>query len=407
MAASDAPHAPTGLHIAIPIHSFEPGGVERVALNLAAAWQDSGNRVSIVLGRCDGAMADHAPPLHFICRDAPFPAAPVETLWMIYTLWQFLRHNPVDVLFCPGNTYAIVGVMMRKLLGSRCPPIVIKISNDLNRQDMSSIGRRGYRQWLRIQGRTIARFVGMAEPMRDEIATATGLARADIAIIPDPALTDPQYACLSHGGCGGRVAGAHRFLAVGRLVEQKNYPMMIRAFAEAAPSHATLTILGDGPERARIEGLIARYGVSGRVRLVGYVPDTAHWFRSSSALLLSSHYEGVPAVVLEALAAGIPIIATDCSTAMPHLLGHGRFGVLTPTGDTAAFMRALATMNPAAFDKRGAIASAADYTVTTAAARYLSVLHEVAEAHRTATAPHATAPDRSTSFATAQDPSHV
>lgn len=397
---------PAPLRIAVPIHSFEPGGVERVALNLAEAWQQGGHHVAIILGRRDGAMAEHAPPLPYICRKAGFATAPVETLWMIYALWQFLRRNPVDVLFCAGNTYAIVGVAMRLVLGKRCPPIVLKVSNDLTRQDMSAVGRWGYRRWLSIQGASITRFVGMAEPLRQEIAAGTRIAASAITVIPDPALTDQQFSILSQGGCGGRTAGAHHFLAVGRLAEQKNLPLMIRAFAEGTPSHARLTILGDGPERSKIESLINRYGVAKRVRLIGYVPDTSHWFRSSTALLLSSHYEGVPAVIIEALAAGLPILATNCSSAMAHLLGHGRFGQLVPSGNAAAFTDALSTIDPARFDRKGAIESASDYVVSRAARRYIAVFEELAQ--QTVAPPiGAVPPLHPANLAPTQDPSHA
>ena len=114
-----------GLRIAVPIHSFEPGGVERVALNLAAAWQADGAEVSVLLGRDMGAMKAAAPKLDYVIRPEPFPTAAWETLWLIFASWRWLRRNKVDVLFAAGNTYAIVGVALKLLLGRRCPPIEI------------------------------------------------------------------------------------------------------------------------------------------------------------------------------------------------------------------------------------------------------------------------------------------
>ena len=131
------------LRIAIPVHSFEPGGVERVALNLAAAWQADGAEVKVLLGRRDGAMRETAPKVAYIVRAEPVPTARFETLWMIWAAWRWLRHNPVDVLFAAGNTYAIVGVALKLLLGRNCPPIVIKISNDLERRDLPASARWG------------------------------------------------------------------------------------------------------------------------------------------------------------------------------------------------------------------------------------------------------------------------
>lgn len=83
------------LRIAIPIHSFEPGGVERVALCLA-----------------------------YRIRPCRVPTARFETLGMIWSFLLFLTRERVDVIFCPGNTYAVVYVALRLLLGDNCPPIV-------------------------------------------------------------------------------------------------------------------------------------------------------------------------------------------------------------------------------------------------------------------------------------------
>jgi glycosyltransferase involved in cell wall biosynthesis len=380
MMAGASPSGGKPLRIVMPIHSFEPGGVERVALHLAEAWQADGCHVTVVLGRRDGALADGAPPLRYVCAAAACSTAWVETLWMMLQMWRYLRAEKADVIFCPGNTYTIVCVAMRLMLGRRCPPIVAKVSNDLARRDMSLPVRWGYSLWLRIQGRMLDRIVGMAEPMRQEIMQAMHVAANRVDIVCDASLTDAQYARLSHCSRPVDRHGAHDFLAVGRLVEQKNFPLMIRAFAEAASSRCTLTILGDGPERDRLRRLIRHLGVERRVRLIGHVADTTPWYRCSNALLLSSSFEGVPAVVIEALAAGLPIIATDCSASMSDLLGGGRFGLLTPVGDVAAFGEAVGRFDGSAFDRCGAVAAARRFTLAGASRQYRSILEQASGA---------------------------
>src|SRR3954468_9729256 len=124
------------MRIAIPIHSFEPGGVERVALRLAGHWRDAGHDPIIVLGRSRGACADTAPALAYRVIKEPFPTDRWETIWMIWSFFQFLRKEPVDAVFCPGNTYTVVCVAMKIFFGDRCPPILVKISNDLERGDL-------------------------------------------------------------------------------------------------------------------------------------------------------------------------------------------------------------------------------------------------------------------------------
>lgn len=135
------------------LHSFEPGGVERVALRLVRHWRALGIDAPLFMGRSEGAMAaDVAAGLAFETPRAPFPTAWCETLWMILTLPRAIRRLRADVLFCAGNSYTVVAVALRLLLGRNCPPIVAKISNSLDRPDLGPLARWGYVRWLRIRG---------------------------------------------------------------------------------------------------------------------------------------------------------------------------------------------------------------------------------------------------------------
>ena len=205
------------MRIAIPIHSFEPGGVERVALRLAARWQASGHSVVIVLGRHEGCCADEAPALDYRSIAEPVPTARWETIWMIWSLFRFLTKERVDVLFCPGNTYTIVCVAMRVLLGDRFPPVVVKISNDLERQDLAKPFRLFYRAWLRVQGRLLDHFVALAEPMRPELIRSLGIAEDKVSVIADPALSANDLLAPTRERDGTSTGSDCKFLSVGRL----------------------------------------------------------------------------------------------------------------------------------------------------------------------------------------------
>ncbi len=112
----------------------------------------------------------------------------------------------------------------------------------------------------------------------------------------------------------------------------------------------------------------------------GYAPEPATLLPTFDVLLLSSDYEGVPAVVLEALAAGLPIVATDCSRSMATLLGHGAMGRLVPVGDEAALAEAIATVQPSSQDEQLSLAQARRFTVEEAANAYLRFMSRLGSA---------------------------
>ena len=363
----------------MPIHSFEPGGVERVALNLASAWQAEGVEVKVLLGRDAGAMQGIAPSLDYVRRPERIPTAAWETIWMIWCAWRWLRDSQVDVLFLAGNTYAIVGAAVKLLLGRRCPTIALKISNDLERRDLPQPVRWLYHRWLRIQGRLFDRFIGMAEPMRAEIAAAMQVSVAQIAIIEDPSLEVAQRDALGAIPRDGAAPRAPEFVAVGRLSGQKNFPVLLRAFARLEEPAARLVIVGEGADRAKLERLAAQLGIAGRVSLPGHCDPAPH-LAAASAFVMSSDYEGVPAVIVEALAAGLPIAGTDCSVSMRSLTGEGRFARLVPVRDELGLAQAMREVLIMPFDAGAARQSTESFTIPAAAAAYRKLFEGLAAA---------------------------
>ncbi len=367
------------LTVFVPIHSFEPGGVERIALRLCGVWAASALDVRIVLGRDAGAMRGKAPAgVPWLLTPEPIPTARWETLWMIWVLWQQVRRDPPDVIFAAGNTYAIVAGAMKLLLGRRCPPVVMKVSNDLVRSDLPAIARPFYRLWTRWQGRFIDTLVGIAEPMRDEIAAAMRVPPGDVAIVDDPALDPGVAARLEQAALARRpLAKGRRYATVARLAAQKNLPLMIDAFAEAARPGDTLTITGEGGERARLERQIKRLHLQDRVRLPGH-GDAVAALADADVFLLSSDYEAVPAVVIEALAAGLPVVATDCSVSMRALVGQ--FGQVVPVRDVAALAAAMVAQAPLSPAEQAAgRASLARFTLAEAAPAYARLFRAAAD----------------------------
>jgi glycosyltransferase involved in cell wall biosynthesis len=139
-------------------------------------------------------------------------------------------------------------------------------------------------------------------------------------------------------------------IAIGRLAPQKRLDALVRAFALIAPGQAHLTLVGDGEERAALETLIKALGVGDRVTLTGFVDNVLPYLMKADLLVLPSIYEGLPAVILEAMAVNCPVLATDCFPAAREILedaeGCGLIESLQPAKLAAQIQERLAQERP-------------------------------------------------------------
>tara|TARA_B100000678_G_scaffold70396_2_gene57804 strand:+ start:432 stop:1601 length:1170 start_codon:yes stop_codon:yes gene_type:complete len=362
------------LRVLTPLHSFEPGGVERIAIRLHQAWNDVGIDSHLIFGRVSGKMRAEFPTLRFHTLAPEWLAtARWETLWMILTLPRAIRQLRPDVIFCAGNTYAIVMVAMRLLLGRACPPILCKVSNDLYRRDLPPPARWLYHRWLKIQACYIDRFVALAPAMRPEIISLLRVDANKVDIIEDPALTSRDVSRPLSIEPPGDEPGI-RYLAIGRLVPQKNFRLLLRAFARARTPNDRLIVLGDGPERAALEALADQLHVRDQLAFEGHVPDVKPYLARADRFVLSSDYEGVPAVVLEALAAGLPVVATDCCASMRGIVADTGFGIVVPVRDCDALSDAMQAARTIALDRSAVQNMLRRFTMAYAASAYRGAL---------------------------------
>lgn len=166
------------------------------------------------------------------------------------------------------------------------------------------------------------------------------------------------------------------FMTVGRLAVIKNHAMMLRAFAEIAKSnaHARLIIVGDGPERAKLENSIKENHLQNKISLLGFRADIDNLLRDADIFLLTSHYEGISIALLEAMRAGLPAIGTHVG-GMPEIVRDGHTGILVPADDHVALIKAMTRLagSKSLRDEMGKQAYAyfiKEFSLTTMLSRY-------------------------------------
>ncbi len=131
-----------------------------------------------------------------------------------------------------------------------------------------------------------------------------------------------------------------RIVSVGRLAQPKDFPGLIAAAAQLRPGTTHIRILGDGPQRPELEGLIAQHNLDDTVELVGEVPDVRPYLAAADIFVLSTHSEGMPIAVLEAMAAGLPVVTSNVS-GLHEVVVNDQTGLLAPPDDPRALAATL------------------------------------------------------------------
>jgi glycosyltransferase involved in cell wall biosynthesis len=224
---------------------------------------------------------------------------------------------------------------------------VISIHNNLGKE---MEGPRGVRErtipWLlgRLH-RWADAIVAVSEGVADDFARQTDIPRRRIDVIYNPVIMPGLLSSASAQPPHPWFENSNRpvILGVGRLTRQKNFPALVDAFALVKRNHAArLVILGEGPERPVIEARVRDLDLQDSVALPGFVDNPYACMSRARVLALSSDWEGLPTVLIESLAVGTPVVATDCPSGPREILQGGAFGSLVPTGDVPALASAIA-----------------------------------------------------------------
>ena len=175
-------------------------------------------------------------------------------------------------------------------------------------------------------------------------------------------------------------------LAAGRLVEQKNFLILIRAFAEVRSQlDARLILLGDGPQREKICELISSLNIEETVSMPGWVDNPYSFMVSADLFVMSSSWEGCPMVLLEALACGCSVVSTDCPSGPSEILENGRWGRLVPVNDQTALAEAITTTLKDHTDQDALRQRAMQYSPENVIKKYETLIIEVISENKATT----------------------
>ncbi len=309
-------------------------------LNLAHGFAEGGYAVDLLLAQAKG---PYLGDVHDSVRLVDLKASRVLT--SLPALARYLRREQPKALISALNYANVVALWARRLAGvpSR---VLVNEQNTISRSARNSARRR-----QRMVPYLVKRFypwadyvIGNSQGVAADLSQVTGLPRERIKILYNPVITpevrEKARTPLNHTWF--EAGQPPVVLAVGRLAKQKDFPSLIRAFAQVRQTRpARLLILGEGLDRPALEALVNQLGLGDDVAMPGFVDNPYAYMSRASLYVLSSRWEGLPTVLIEALYCGPPIIATDCPSGPREILARGQHGLLVPVGDVTALTQAI------------------------------------------------------------------
>ncbi len=357
---------------------LDGGGSQRTLVNLAGALPRDRFTATLAAGRTDGPardwIANHVP---LVDLNAP------RLRWTLTPLRGRVKRERPHILFSSmpdANVAASLAVA-----GLHSPPGLILRETNSHRY-------RGDLGWLRrkLIGWAYARadaVVALSEGVREELVEDCALDPGHTVTIHNPvdvagiaAATQAVKDSIQEVPLNGPL-----IVGCGRLHRQKGFDLLIEAFADLDDAKARLVILGEGPEREALEALVRSRRVADRVLMPGFESHPGKWLAQATLFVLPSRWEGFGHVLVEALAAGVPVVSAWAPHGPADILNDGETGLMVPTGNAAALGAAIDRL---LIDKglRGRLAEAGRktaerFSLPVIAGRYGELIENIARKH--------------------------
>jgi glycosyltransferase involved in cell wall biosynthesis len=325
--------------IGLFLPSLEGGGAERVTVNLANALADRGIKVDLIVATNRGVYQNLVVP-----RVHRINFGTLGVIRALPHLVSYLQQERPSVLLAALNHANVIACIARRL--ARVHTRVIIAQHSVFSMARSNVSVKG-RLVRALSMRTYPwadHVVAVSQGVADDLVHVLPRLHGRVTVIHNPVISDELVhrakEPVEHPWFGDDAPPV--VLAAGSLREAKDFHTLIRAFAIVrAQRTSKLLILGEGPLRSELTDLVRSLALDDDVALPGFVANPHAFMTRAAVFVLSSRYEGLPTVLIEAMACGTPVVSTDCVSGPRSILEDGRCGTLVPVGDHVALAQAV------------------------------------------------------------------
>jgi len=330
----------TNNHIAFYLRMLSGGGAERVIVNLTKGLVERGIKVDLVLNILEGPYLKQVPSeVRIINLGTP------KLLKGLPKLINYLQKEQPQVLFSAmhyNNEIAIwakhLSRVKTKVIVSERNILSVRAKNQKDREKWSPLFAKLFYPWA-------DEIIAVSKGVAEDLVSITALNESKIKVIYNPVntsmISEKAQEFVSHPWFESGQPPV--IVSVGRLHIQKDYPTLLNAFAQVRQKMpCKLMILGQGPERENLMAIVNNLEIKNDVKFLGFRQNPYAYMAKANLLVLSSRWEGLPNVIIEALTIGIPIVSTKCAgKGAEELLVDGKYGDLVEIGDSKGMSKAI------------------------------------------------------------------
>ncbi len=357
---------------------LDGGGSQRTLVNLAGVLPRERFVTSLAAGRTDGPardwLAGHVP---LVDLNAP------RLRWTLAPLRRLLRRERPQILFSSMPDANLVASVARTGLYPRPGLILRETNSHRQRRDLDPL-RRMMIGWAYARANAV---VALSEGVRQELIEDCALASETISTIHNPVDVEGFAAAAATLRESMQMASSAPplLVACGRLHEQKGFDLLIEVLAGLDDKTVRLVILGEGPDRPKLEALTHKYGVTNRVLMPGFETRPEKWLALARVFFLPSGWVVFGLVIIEARAAGVPGVAARAPHGPVDILDDGETGLLVPPENTAELTAAIGRLLEDAQLRQHLVAAgrkaAGRFALPVIAKDYAKLIENVASLH--------------------------
>ena len=358
-------------HIAFFIPCMEGGGAERVVINLLEEMLLQDIDLDLILAAAEGPLLNQIPKQ---VRVVDLGAGRVINA--ILPLCRYLKQYKPQALISHMSHTNVISVLAKELARTKTELILVE-HNTFSASKSESMRAKLVPPLMKLVYPRANHVVGVSQAVSEDLETQLGLKKGQVKTIYNPVVNNnlitKAKAPLEHSWFIENAPPV--FVAVGRLTVQKDFATLIKAFAMLRQKKiARLIILGEGELRAELEVLTVNLGIANDVSMPGFVANPYTYMSKANAFVLSSLWEGLPTVLIEAMACGCPVISTNCPSGPREILEAGKYGELVPMANVQALSEAMLKVLDSRIDKNLLTQRAMYFSFDKAVSNYLNIL---------------------------------